>query len=493
MSFRAALVDETGAIRAEATLPAPASRDQKGRSEVDPEEWWSIFVAAIGHLATAQPATFAAIEGVAICGITRTQVFLDAQGRSVRSAMMWNDSRATDVAVRFRAMLPAGHREGADVNAYHPVARLAWLQEQEPDNFRRLACVLEPKDYLNLRLTGRQASDPVSMARLLASRGTGADPDLLSVAGKSEAILPPMLEPCDRVGPVLPDLPTPLDALAGVPVFCGSNDTWTGVVGLGAMQKGVAYNLSGTTEVLGLMSDRPHMADGLLTVDWRGLHQVGGPSQNGADTVTWLLSLLACGNERSVPVGPALDALLSGTRHEQPVLFLPYLQGERVPYWDAALRGAFIGLNRQHGATDLAWAVLEGIAFLNGIVLERAEAASGHPVSEIRLGGGGARSPAWCQVKADICNRPVWVGAAAQPGVLGSAIVAWTGLGRFSSLAEGQTKLVKTAARYQPRPERAEFYGALRALYRRSETALAPISRDLAALSGAGIAKRDGA
>lgn len=489
-SFRAALVDETGAMRAETALPAPASRDRMGRSEVDPGAWWSVLVAACGHLAAAQPALFAAIEGVAICGITRTQVFLDADGRSLRPAMTWNDNRAQDAAARMRARLPAGHREGTEVNAYHPVARLAWLHEAEPANFRRLACVLEPKDYLNFCLTGMQAGDPVSMARLLASCGTGPDLDLLAAIGKSQAILPPMLDPCDRVGPVLAGLPAPLDALAGVPVFCASNDTWTGVVGLGAMRMGVAYNLSGTTEVLGLMSDQPHMAEGLLTVDWRGLYQLGGPSQNGADTLTWLLSLLAGENEGTGPVGPALDALLSRTRHEQPVLFLPYLQGERVPYWDAALRGAFIGLNRQHGAADLAWAVLEGIAFLNGIVLERAEAASERAASEIRFGGGGACSPAWCQVKADICGRPVLVGAAAQPGVLGAAIVAWTGLGHFASLDEGQARLVKIVARYWPRPERAEFYRALRALYRRSEMALAPISRDLAALSGAAMAKR---
>ncbi len=469
---------------AETALPAPAGCDRMGRSDVDPEAWWGVLVAAAAHLAAAQPALFAAIEGMAICGITRTQVFLGADGRSLRPAMTWNDSRAQDAAARLRARLPAGHREGSEVNAYHPVARLAWLGEAEPANFRRLACVLEPKDYLNFRLTGTQAGDPVSMARLLASRGTGPDLDLLAAIGKSQAILPPMLEPCDRVGPVLAGLPAPLDALAGVPVLCASNDTWTGVVGLGAMRPGVAYNLSGTTEVLGLISDRPHMAEGLLTVDWRGLHQLGGPSQNGADTLTWLLSLLAGENGGPGPVGPALDTLLSRTRHEQPVLFLPYLQGERVPYWDAALRGAFIGLNRQHGAADLAWAVLEGIAFLNGIVLGRAEAASGQAASEIRLGGGAARSAAWCQVKADICGRPVVVGAAAQPGVLGAAIVAWTGLGRFASLADGQARLVEVAARYLPRPERAKFYAALRALYRRSETALAPISRELADMAG---------
>eukprot|EP01038_Epipyxis_sp_PR26KG_P018653 gene18653-26375_t len=225
--------------------------------------------------------------------------------------------------------------------------------------------------------------------------------------------------------------PAQLDRLAGLPVFCSSSDTWVAVAGLGALRPGYAYNISGTTEVLGAVGLEPVEAEGLLTVDWRGLWQIGGPSQNGADTVSWLLSLLARDAQDQGSTGQRIDALLAGRRHPQPLLFLPYLQGERVPYWNPALRGAILGLGRQHGATDLAYAVLEGVAFLNRIVLERAEAALGSAVGEIRFGGGAAANPVWSQIKADICGRPVVVGASGEPGLLGAAIVAWTGLGRF--------------------------------------------------------------
>src|SRR3546814_1120132 len=140
-----------------------------------------------------------------------------------------------------------------------------------------------------------------------------------------------------------------------------------------------------------------------------------------------------------------MNALLSAPRDPQAALFLPYLQGERVPYWDPGLRGAFVGLNRRHGPGDLAWAVLEGVAFLNRIVLERAEAALGGPVNEIRFGGGAASNPQWCQVKADICERAVVVGQADQPGVLGAAVAAWAGLGRYDSFAAAQNALVRVA------------------------------------------------
>lgn len=476
-SFRAALVDDTGAIRAQHAIAGPVSRDDRsGASEIEPEAWWTLLVEACARLAAEAPALFDAIEAVAICGVTRTQVFIGGDGRSLCPAMTWKDTRAAALAARLRERLDAAHPETAGVNAFHPLARLAWLREQEPKVFARLACLLEPKDYLNFRLTGRRASDPVSLARLLAAAIPHEGRNLLEATGIPASILPAMLEPWDQVGPVQLGLPVPLDRLVGKPVFCASNDTWAAVVGLGAMREGFAYNISGTTEVLGVVGCEPARAEGLLTVDWRGLFQLGGPSQTGADTVSWLLALLG---RESAPVGQEIDALLAGQRDPQPLLFLPYLQGERVPYWDPSLRGAVIGLNRRHGPTDLAYAVLEGVACLNRIVLERAEAALGREATEIRFGGGAAANPVWSQIKADLCGRPVVVAASKEPGLLGAAIIAFTGLRRFASLAEAQQALVTVARRFEPDPARKPAYDALFALFRRAETALAPISRDL--------------
>ncbi|CAN7643532.1 xylulokinase [Bosea sp. LjRoot237] len=478
-SFRAALVDEIGAIYAQRAIAGPMSRDDRsGSSEIDAEAWWALLIEACSGLAADEPALFDAVEAIAICGVTRTQIFLDRDGRLLCPAMTWKDTRSDALAARLRQKLDPAHPESAAINAFHPLARLAWLREEEPELFDKLACLLEPKDYLNLRLTGQRASDRVSMARLLAAVAPHGGRDLLAVAGISGAILPEMLEPWEQVGPIQPGLPAPLDRLVGKPVFCASNDTWAAVVGLGAMREGNAYNISGTTEVLGVVGNEPARAEGLLTVDWRGLFQLGGPSQTGADTVSWLLALLG---RDGADVGQEIDALLAGPRHSQPLLFLPYLQGERVPYWDPSLRGALIGLNRQHGPTDLAYAVLEGVACLNRVVLDRAEAAIGSAATEIRFGGGAAANPVWSQIKADLCGRPVVVAASKEPGLLGAAIVAFTGLGRFASLAQAQEALVTVARQFEPVPARKPAYEALFALFRRAEAALAPISRDLAA------------
>lgn len=477
-SCRAALIDEHGVTQAEHAVPGPVLNDHRDRSEVVAQAWWAQLLEATGKLAEQAPELFANVRGIAICGVTRTQVFLDRDGNELRPAMTWKDARSDDTAARLRETL-VGHPEATRINAFHPLARLAWLAENEPENASALACILEPKDYLNFCLTGRRASDPVSLARLIACTESADGRSGFDAVGLSPGVIPTILEPTGTVASVQAGLPAPFDRLAGIPVFCGCNDTWAAVAGLGALRPGYAYNISGTTEVLGVLGPDQAEAEGLISVDWRGLWHLGGPSQNGADTAAWLAGLLG----GTGPVGETIERLLAGRRHPQPLLFLPYLQGERVPYWDPNLRGAFIGLGRRHGPTDLAYAVLEGVACQNRLVLERAEGALGARVDEIRFGGGAAANPVWAQVKADICGRPIAVGAAKEPGLLGAAIIAWTGLGRFASLEVAQDALVSITQRYEPDPARRPAYNALYALYRQSEAALAPISADLVALA----------
>lgn len=482
--FRAALVDISGDIVQSGFIDSPrGTAGQPGWDEIDADDWWRGLQSLADALAIKAGAAFDAVEAIAICGVTRTQIFVDEHGVAIRPAITWRDARTAADIAEWLAPMPTSHPEFKQINAFHPWARIAWLLRAEPQHAARVRAVLEPKDYLNFRLTGRAASDTVSMARLAAAAVADTDgPDLLTAMGADPAWVPQLLGPLDVVGPVQAGLPGSLARLAGRPVVACSNDTWAAVAGLGALRPGYAYNISGTTEVFGAVGVESVQAQGLMTVDWgHGHHQIGGPGQNGADTVAWLLPLLGrLGDEGMAGVGAAMDALLSAPRDPQPALFLPYLQGERVPYWDPNLRGAFLGLNRRHGPGDLAWALLEGVAFLNRVVLEHAEAALGAPVKEIRFGGGAASNPQWCQIKADICERPVVVGQAEQPGVQGAAIAAWTSLGRYGNFAAAQDALLRVARRYEPQPSRVSFYRQLYAQFRAAETALAPISHALA-------------
>ena len=456
-SFRAGLIDGQGRVLGQVSRAA----DLAG----DPALWWRALIEAVTALA--DEAAFGRVSAIAISAVTRTQVLLDREGVVLRPALLWRDTSAQAHLGALRAMLPV-HAESGAMNAFHPLARLFALSRTEGEVLARAACVVEPKDFLNFRLTGRVAIDQISGARLIASA------DLLAVLGLDPGLVPEVLAPTDVVGVVRSGLPGALGRLAGVSVLAMATDTWAAVLGLGAMRRGIAYNLSGTTEVLGLMDRDPVVAEGLITIGWgEGLFQIGGPSQTGADSLAWLSGVIGH------PVS-GLEGLLAQAGGAQPVLFLPYLQGERVPYWDPALRGAFIGLHRSHGPADLALAVLEGVAFLNRIVLGAAEAACGGAAREVRFGGGGAASAAWCQIKADVLNRPVVVVDEAEPGLIGAAIVAFASLGVVADLEDGQSRLVRPRRRFLPVAERVAWYDRLFPQFRAAEAGLAPISRALA-------------
>ncbi|MFI5013168.1 MAG: FGGY-family carbohydrate kinase [Hyphomicrobiales bacterium] len=481
-SFRAAVIDARGECLHLVFKAQLSGVDRSGASEVDPSQWWEVLGQATDELARDAEASFNAVEAIAISGVTRSQVFLGADNRVLRPAITWRDSRAERCMGRIRSTLPPDHPETPQVNAFHPAARLGWLRLEEPMTARALAAVIEPKDYLNLRLTGECRIDRVGSARLVASATGTPGASVLEALGYSPGLAASPLEPTAVCGHVQAGLPGALGRLAGRPVLAMGTDSWASCIGLGALREGYAYNLSGTTEVLGLISAAPARAEGLLTVDWGlGLHQIGGPSQSGADTLVWLLRML--GHDEGDPraVGPALDALLAQPREKRPLLFLPYLQGERTPHWDEALRGAFVGLHRNHGTADCAHAALEGVAFLNRLVLHRAEDAVGRPAKEIRFGGGGAASPVWCQVKSDICERSLAVVEGGEPGLVGAAIVAFAALGHFRDIAAGQEALVRVRGHFTPRPAFREYYRQLYDLYREADEALAPISRRLSA------------
>jgi xylulokinase len=470
-NLRAALVDERGRLSYLQSIPAPTpSVDASGRSEIAANAWWDGFNACVSALAASTGASFENVAAVAISGVTRTQILLGADQRPLRPAITWADTRAAPLLPEFLALAPSDDPETRHLNAFHPAARLAAIARNEPATLERTTCVLEPKDYVNLRLTGRAVTDRVSSSRLRAAVA------LLPVLGVSPRIVPDAVAPTEVIGRLATGHAEPLAGLAGRPVMAMGTDTWAAVIGLGALRDGFAYNLAGTTEVFGVLSTTAAQADGLLSVDFgSGLTQLGGPSQNGGDTLVWLTELLGL-PERDI--GAALDHLLAAPRNPQDLLFLPYLQGERVPYWDPSLRGAFIGLHRRHGPGDLARAALEGIAFVNRIVLERAEAAIGQAVADIRFGGGGAANAAWCQIKADICARPVTMVDTDEPGLTGAGLVAWAALNHDTDLAAVQSAL-PVRRTYQPRPDPVASYDRLYALFRAAEAAVAPLSHAL--------------
>ncbi|MBV8840762.1 MAG: FGGY-family carbohydrate kinase [Alphaproteobacteria bacterium] len=475
-SLKAALISRAGAVVAQAALPSPPP-DAGGM--IAPAGWWTAFRDAAATLKGEDASAFAAVAAIAVTGVTRTPVVLDDDANPLIGAMPARDARASAIAAR-DAIDPQDCAEAAHYDAFHPAARLKWISATWPDVVRKAAAVVDPKDFIAARLTGRIASDAIASARLAAAADAARGRSLLSRLGLPDRLVPDLLAPGSIIAPVRGGLDAPFGELAGRPVVMASHDTWCGVVGLGALVPGRAYNISGTTETFGVLSRAPAKAEGLIDLQWGDdVHQLGGPGQNGADVVTWLGELF--GTDASAELARAL----AQPRDAAPLIFLPYLSGERVPFWDADLRGAFLGLSRQHGRSDLVRAVLEGIAFLNATVLSRAEAATGITVEEVRFGGGGTRIAEWAQIKSDILRRPVVTVAVEEPGVLGAALAAFVALGTHDTLARAQQLMVRVAQRFEPRAAQRDFYRALGRLFGAAHDAVRPISHALSKISTA--------
>jgi xylulokinase len=449
-SLRAGLVAPDGRIA------ALAARRHRIEAEAEPEDWWRALLAILGEL------DLTTVRAVALSGFTRSQVFTDEAGMPVRPALCFPDGRATKDAA---AIATAARGTWTEMTAFHPLARLRYVQRTDPEGFAATRLVLQPKDWLGMRLTGEAAADRISNAWALDRKGRVRDLAPFRRAGIDAGLIPILLDPTDRLGTV-----RGIEGLEGVPVFPGGMDTWCASVGAGAGRAGDAYIVSGTTDAAGVLADEPLEAPGLVTLPWgQGMFHTGGPSGAGADCLEWLAELLGMnGGEAVAAMATAADPAAP------PLLFLPALSGERAPTWQPAARGAFIGLDRRHGPPELARAVMEGVAFADRDLL------GGLGFARLLLTGGGARSDLWCRIRAAVLGCPVQRAATAEPGVLGAALVGWTGLGRYASLAEAQAAASRDTETFNPRPAEVPRYEALYGEYKRAQAACLALSEALA-------------
>lgn len=461
-SLRAAAVTKRGRLVALAAQPiAAAAETRPGWSELDPELWWQALAAAVGTVLDRLPRG-ARIAGICLAGLTRSQVLLDDEARVLRPALLFRDRRAAaeaeEVARYFATETPPA------ITAFHPLARLAWVTRAEPALFERVAAVAEPKDFLNARLTGRLAGDAVTYSRFDDLALIRKLPETLQRC--LALLVVERLAPWALLGPVT-CREAPFDRLAGVPVFAGSMDAWASAVGAGAARPGQAYDIAGTSEVVGLITRERRAVPGLVALLWgEAVHQIGGPTQAGADCARWCHEIFRLRGGLAAAIERA-GARLPAT--ELP-LFLPYLAGERAPLWREDLRAAFHRVSRGHGPDDFLFAVLEGVAHAVRDILALA-AASGETPGELRVCGGGARSDAWCQLKADVTALPVMRAAPRETGLIGCAIAAAFGLGLHPSLAAASDAMVPVERAFTPRPEHAAFYRDRARLYRSARQA----------------------
>lgn len=432
------LLDSDQRVLASARAALTVQRPHPGWSEQDPEQWWTATVATLDAIATEAPAAMAAVAGIGLSGQMHGATLLGADDKLLRPCILWNDSRS---AAQCAALTARADFLGIAGNLVMPgftAPKLAWVAEHEPDVFARLAKVLLPKDYVRLRLTGEHVSDMSDSAGTLWLDAAARrwSPALLEATGLDERQMPRLVEGSEPSGRLRGEWVSRWGMTQAPVVAGGAGDNAASACGIGAVLPGQAFLSLGTSGVLFVVTDRfrPNVAGAVHAFcharpdTWHQMAVILAAT----DSLNWLARLLK--SDAASLTGALGEALTSPS----PVLFLPYLGGERTPHNDATIRGAFAGLSQTVDDAVLTRAVLEGVAFAFADGFEALKQA-GSDVECFTAVGGGARSVLWLRMLATVLDRPVAlpvngdVGAAFGAARLGMAAASGTDLGTLCS------------------------------------------------------------
>ncbi|MGH7102327.1 MAG: xylulokinase [Acetobacteraceae bacterium] len=417
--IKAVALDAEGNLQAEATAPLELRHPLPLWSEQAPADWWKATELAMAELG--RRADFAAVRSIGLTGQMHGAVLLDAAGRVLRPAILWNDARS---ASECAALDPLARRIAGNLAMPGFTApKLLWVRRHEPGVFAATARVLLPKDWLRLRLTGEAASDMSDASGTLwlavAERRWSAE--LLGACGLTDREMPRLVEGTEPTGTVRDEIARAWGLPHGVVVAGGAGDNAAGAIGLGCIKAGQAFLSLGTSGVVFVCDDafRPapvhavHAFCHCLPGAWHRM----AVSLAAASCLGWLTRV--SGAESEAALLAELEQAEVGLRHGP--IFLPYLAGERTPHNDPHASGVFFGLESGTMRADLTRAVLEGVAFAlaDGIdVLEE----SGGQIEALSVTGGGARSALWGRILAAALGRPLLYHAGGEIGpALGAA------------------------------------------------------------------------
>lgn len=475
-SCKALLLAPDGTMLAVASAGYPVLNPQPGWSEQDPENWIDGAIAAVGAVLAQCPGV--TVLCIGLSGQMHGLTPLDADGKVLRPAILWNDQRngaeigeATEMAGGLERLL--GETNNPMLTGY-TAGKILWMRRHEPALFAQLGHVLNPKDYLRLQLTGEYAtevSDASGTGLFDVCRRKWSAP-VIEALELDPRILPFCEESHVVTGRVTPQAAALFGLQAGIPVVGGGGDAVIQTLGSGVIDPGDLQTTLGTAGILASALDAPLAnPDGRLQVfcniapdRWHAM----GVSLDGAGVLTWFQSIAGMLASHSESDEVSIEALIerAGTSPAgaRGLVFLPYLSGGRCPYPDPHARGAFIGLTRRHGDADLIRSLLEGAVFGLRDMFDAMQAL-GIGGNRIVTSGGGTRSPLWRQIQADVFGVDVLtVGGAESGGALGAAMVAGIGAGIWPD-ASAAARTCRPASRTPFNPETHETYTRMFKIY----------------------------
>ena len=465
-SVKAAVLDSSGTVHSSFVESYLTERTGDTIVEQNPEDWVRLIDKAFNSLELDQ------VAAIGLCSQVNTHVFVGADGNAVCPAILWKDRRASGEAAALDSQITVAQKVawwGAPmpIDASHAISRMAWVAKYRPDIWDKTRWVMLPKDYCILKLTGKVSTDPLSNIGLV-DKDLNYLPEVLALVPGAAERMAPLVAITDIAGYVKQG------PLRGTPIVSGTMDAWAGLVGTGGAKEHSSMYLSGTSEILGISSTKVVPTPGAIVFpESHGLRVHAAPTQNGGDAKVWFTQV----NGITMKKMSALVA--ENSRGAATPLFLPQLEGERAPHWDPDLRGAFLGVSRQTRLPDFARAVYEGVAFAARQALETLKISADVDSDIISCGGGGFRSQAWTQIRADVLNKPLQRLTSGEPGISGAVTLAAIGTGIYSNFEEASTALSQYSAPNIPDPKQVEIYASVFEIYKDAIKANANIGKRL--------------
>lgn len=487
-----------GVIAGESFHSYPSHYDEPRWVEQDPEDWVNAAFAGVRH-ATADLTDNerARIDGIAFSGPHHTGVLLDMDRRPIRRAILWNDQRA-DVESR---ELIEQHGELIHSIAHNTPAptwtlsQFLWLSKHKPEEYGRTRHVLFMKDYVRWRFSGEMGTDPIEAGGTLffdIGRGEWSK-ELLDLIGLTPDVLPRIFRPTDVVGVITAEASERTGLPAGIRVITGTADTAAEVYGAGAVEAGdavVKLATAGNYTVIARQVGDPSVISYAHPVE--GLFYLNSATNFAAASFRWFretffpeLAATLSSDELYTRMNAEIAAIPEGS---EGLVFHPFLNGERSPYWDSRLRSSFIGLTSRHTRAHLARAVMEGVCFSirdAGLVYGDVAPVAG---ATVRLIGGGSKSEVWTQITADVLGMTVEVPASSEAS-FGTCLLAATAAGWYPSLKEAVVSTQRVTKSASPDAHRAARYDELFGIYRDAVTAVTAITHRLTRFQDESVGK----
>ena len=472
------LMDEEGDIKKIVSREYPLFFPHPGWSEQKPEDWFAQSMEGIKEL-TAE-CDKSQVAGISFGGQMHGLVALDAEDNVIRPAILWNDGRTGEETDYLNTVIGKDKLSAYTANiafAGFTAPKILWMKKNEPENFAKIAKIMLPKDYLAYKLSGSFCTDvsDASGMLLMDVKNRCWSKEMLDICGITEEMLPKLYESYEVVGTLKEDIAKELGLPAEVKVIAGAGDNAAAAVGTGTVGDGRCNISLGTSGTIFISSknfgvDEHNALHSFAHAD--GYYHLMGCMLSAASCNKWWAEEILGTKDFAAEQAPIQKL---GENH---VFFLPYLMGERSPHNDPDARGVFFGMSMDTSRADMTQAVLEGVAFALRDSLEVAKSL-GIKIERTKICGGGAKSPLWKQIIANVMNTKVDVLEVEEGPSLGGAMLAAVGCGVYPDVETAGKKLAKVVDTVEPTPELAAKYEKRYQKFKELYPAMKPLFKNL--------------